>query len=117
MRVRACTLLSLIAVLTLTSQGHAQNRRTVRWELGQPNSTRFARRDAVLEQLIVKELKVDGITVTASIRDGFSVELSITNGSQRSLDIKPDRVSLEVVKPQSRMLPYQSPEWLARAAQ
>jgi hypothetical protein len=52
---------------------------------------------------------VDGIVVTASIKDrsdSFYAELEVSNHSQRILDIRPQDVQLQVIQPGSKNLSF-----------
>jgi len=103
MRIKFCLPVISVAVLALTTVGFSQTPRIIRWDISDANSKRFVR-----ENVIVKQLQadgVDGITVTASIEDRyniFSVELEIRNRGKQNLDLPPQDIQLQMIRPGTR---------------
>jgi hypothetical protein len=116
--MRVTIFLSLISftILNLTIPGYSQTPRTVRWQESEANSSQFFRNGVMVKRLRVDG--VDGITVSASIRDradSFSVELELENHSQIVRYLKTRDIQLEVIHQWSKsLLLYISPETLAR---
>lgn len=111
MAIRTRLLLVLLTLSLLTINVHAQGARTVRWQQGAAGLSKFLR-----NRVVVKKLVVDGITVTASIRDGVSVYVEISNGSGKSLDVRPEKIDLQVTQPGLKYLSYVSADRMAEIA-
>jgi hypothetical protein len=115
MRIKIYLSIISCAVLALTTIGFSQNPRIVRWETSNANSKRIFNKDVVVKQLSVDG--VDEVTVTASIRersDSFSVELEVRNHGKKNLDVRPEDIQLQMIRPWSRNLPFISAETIAR---
>ena len=114
MRVKIHLPVISCAVLALASIGFSQTTRVVRWDISDANSKRVSRDGVTAKQLSVDG--VDGVTVTASIRDrsgNFSVELEVSNRGKKSIDIRPEDIQLQMIRPWSRNLSYVSAETIA----
>jgi hypothetical protein len=107
--------LTFASILALTVLGFSQTPRTVRWQESDPNSKRLLREGIVVKQLLIDG--VDGVTVTASMRDrhdSFLVELEIRNNGRRDLKIQPKKFQLQAIRRRSNNLPYIPADYLAR---
>jgi hypothetical protein len=105
MRIKIYLPVISCVVLAGAAFGFSQASRIVRWDISDMNSKQFFRGDVVVKQLLVDG--VDGITVTASIKDrsdSFYAELEVSNQSQRTLDIRPQDIQLQVIQPGSKNL-------------
>jgi len=115
MRIKIYPPVILGAILALLTLGLSQTPRVVRWEVSDANSKRFFRNDAVVKQLLVDG--VDGITVTAAIKDrldSFSVELEVNSHGKQNLELRPQDIQLQVVRPGSKNLSFIPPDVLAK---
>jgi hypothetical protein len=115
MRINIYLPVILGAILALTTLGFSQTARIVRWEASGANSKRFSRKDVVVKQLLVDG--VDGITVTALIRDrpdSFSVELEFSNHGKQNLDLRPQDIQFQMIRPGSRNLSFIPAERIAK---
>jgi hypothetical protein len=101
MGIRIRSLLALLTLSLLHVNVSAQSGRTVRWQQGGAGSSRFLR-----DNVVVKQLVVDGITVTALIIDGISVNIQVSNGGDKPLEVRPEKVELQVTQPALRQLAY-----------
>jgi hypothetical protein len=107
--------LAFASILAITVFGFSQTPRTVRWQESDPNSKRLLREGVVVKQLQIDGM--DGITVTASMRDrpdSFLVELEIRNNGRRDLKIQPEKFQLQAIRLRSKNLPYIPADYLAR---
>jgi hypothetical protein len=107
--------LTFASILAITVFGFSQTPRTVRWQESDPNSKRLVREGVVVKQLQIDGM--DGITVTASMRDrpdSFLVELEIRNNGRRDLKIQPEKFRLQAIRLRSKNLPYIPADYLAR---
>jgi len=115
MRVKSYLSVISCAVLALTTIGFSQTPRIVRWEISDANSKRVFHKGVAAKQLSVDG--VDGVTVTASIMDrpdSFSVELEVRNHGKKNLDVRPEDIQLQMIRPWSRNLSFISAETIAR---
>jgi ASC-1-like (ASCH) protein len=107
MRIKVFLPCISVVVLALTTLSFSQTTRVVRWEVSGANSKRFFREGVVVKQLLVDG--VDEVTVTASIKDrpdSFSVELEVVNRGRRQLELRPQDVQLQVIRPGSKNLSF-----------
>src|SRR5262245_52237179 len=107
MRIKVFLPCISVVVLALTTLSFSQTTRVVRWEVSGANSKRFFREGVVVKQLLVDG--VDEVTVTASIKDrpdSFSVELEVVNRGRRQLELRPQYVQLQVIRPGSKNLSF-----------
>jgi hypothetical protein len=103
MRIKFCPPVISVAVLALTTFGFSQTPRIVRWDISDANSKRVVRKNVIVKQLQADG--VDGITVTASIEDrydSFSVEVEIRNSGKQNLDLRPQNIQLQMIRPGTR---------------
>jgi hypothetical protein len=115
MKVKIYLSVILCAVLALATIGFSQTPRIVRWETSDANSKRVFHKGAAAKQLSVDG--IDGVTVTASIMDrpdSFSVELEVRNHGKKNLDVRPEDIQLQMIRPWSRNLSFISVETIAR---
>lgn len=115
MSIKILHFLTFASILALTVLGFSQTPRTVRWQESDPNSKRLLREGVVVKQLLIDG--VDGITVTAAMRDrpdSFLVELELRNNGRRDLKIQPEKFQLQAIRPRSKNLRYIPADYLAR---
>src|SRR5262249_44733744 len=103
------------AILAFTTFGFSQTPRIVRWEALDANSKRIVRKEGVTKQLLIDG--VDGITVMASSMDrpdSFSVEFEVNNRSSRNLELRPQEIQLQMIRPWSKKLSFIPADVLAQ---
>lgn len=91
--------LLLISILTVSIVAIAQTPRVVLWEPSDPNARQYKH-----EKRLIKELMdpASGVEIKASIRDengSFQVYLEIRNGGKQDLDLRTEKVGLEITQP------------------
>ncbi|HKX33505.1 MAG TPA: hypothetical protein VJ302_37855 [Blastocatellia bacterium] len=117
MKIRIYQPLISVAVLALTTLGSAQTPQVVRWQESEAHSTQSTH-----QNLTTKQVLVDGatrITVAASIRnrrESFVVELKVHNHGSRELQVRPEEVQLQMVRPKALPLVQLPAKTVARRA-
>lgn len=117
------TLLSITLLLSLAAIAAAQLESRIRWQQGAPNTDHF-----IVNGRTVKTLTLDGLTLGVSLGierlgtariyyDKFVVYLYAINLSERRVEITPDIVTLESVRPRARELKRETAMHLANTIQ
>lgn len=116
-------LLCTLAILCLTSICLAQSNNAVQWKEGAPNADRF-----MAGGKVVKTITHDGLTLSASVAeerlgtdrvhyDKFVVYLFVINASERRIEVAPDAITLEALKPKAKPLKRETAQHLAHSIQ
>lgn len=113
----------ILMTLCLAGVCSAQTNNTIRWQEGTLNADRI-----MANGKEVKTITLDGLTLSVSLGeerlgtervyyDKFVVYLYAVNVSERRIEISPDMVTIEAVKPKARPLERETAQHLAKTIQ
>src|SRR5262245_28560333 len=119
MKLIFCTLMALC----LTDVCSPQTNSPIRWQAGAPNTDQIT-----VNGKTVKTLTIDGLTLSLSLNeeslgsdviyyDKFVVYLYALNLSERRVEVSPDMVTVEAVKPKAKPLKRETAAHLAISVQ
>jgi len=114
-------LLCPLAILCLSSICFAQSNVVIRWKEGAPNTDRI-----IANGRTVKTIIHDGVILSVSLGqerlgtdrvyyDKFVATLYATNTSERRIEVAPDAVTLEAVRPKAKPLKRETAEHLSNS--
>lgn len=109
----------LIAICAINVCG-TQTTNTIYWQEGAPNADRFT-----VNGKLIKTITLDGLILSLSLSeeklgtefvyyDKFVVYLYAINASERRIELSPDMVTVEVVKPKAKQLERETAEHLSK---
>ncbi len=120
MKILLLVTLFALSALTAFSQT-ANDQQPLRWVKGSPNTD-----SSLHEGREVKSFTVDGVTIAVKASeqrvgservyyDKAIVQVFVFNGSERRVEISPDAISIEVIKPQTRKLERETADHLSKS--